>query len=154
MYFIISELIYRVSFIWQFSSSVVHLHFLPHSLWCRWCISSLSAAVKHKLWVRWLHTILNKWLKVEEPVKQLSTFVRVLTYQMSELHWEAAVWVVLNVHNFSVVGQDEKLTTSKEKRRKKTWFSYQRLRASIYKMDLIQRRKCLWIVLDNKINHI
>lgn len=35
-----------------------------------------------------------------------------LSYQMSKLHWEAAVWIVLNVHHFSVVGQDEKLTTS------------------------------------------
>lgn len=33
--FIKYELIYRVSFIWQFSSSVGHLHFLPRSLWCR-----------------------------------------------------------------------------------------------------------------------
>lgn len=59
---------------------------------------------------------------MKEPVKQLSRFVRVLSYQMSELHWEAAIWVVLNVHNFSVVGQDEKLTTSKEKRRKNLIF--------------------------------
>lgn len=34
------------------------------------------------------------------------------SYQVSKLHWEAAVWIVLNVHNFSVVGQDEKLTAS------------------------------------------
>lgn len=31
---------------------------------------------------------------------------------MPELHWEAAVGIVLNVHHLSVVGQDEKLTTS------------------------------------------
>lgn len=38
---------------------------------------------------------------------------------MSELHWEAAIGIVLNVHNFSVVGQDEKLTTSEEKKKVK-----------------------------------
>lgn len=31
---------------------------------------------------------------------------------MSELHGEAAVRIILNVHDFSVVGQDEKLATS------------------------------------------
>lgn len=31
---------------------------------------------------------------------------------MSELHGEAAVGIILDVHDFSVVGQDEKLTTS------------------------------------------
>lgn len=34
------------------------------------------------------------------------------SYQVSELHGEAAIGVVLNVHNFSIVGQNEKLTTS------------------------------------------
>lgn len=34
---------------------------------------------------------------------------------MSELHREAAVGVILDVHNFCVVGQDEKLTTSEVK---------------------------------------
>lgn len=42
-----------------------------------------------------------------------------LSYQVSELHREAAIGVVLNIHNFSVVGQDEKLTTSEEKKKVK-----------------------------------
>lgn len=44
-----------------------------------------------------------------------------LSYQVSELHWEAAVWVVLDVHDFSGVGQDEKLTTSGISERKKVF---------------------------------
>lgn len=39
---------------------------------------------------------------------------------MSELDGEAAVWVVLDVHDFSVVGQDEKLTTSEVREEDKT----------------------------------
>lgn len=47
-------------------------------------------------------------------LKRWSQTVDVLPYQVSELHWEAAVGVVLDVHHFSVVGQDEELTTSEE----------------------------------------
>lgn len=42
-----------------------------------------------------------------------------LSYQVPELHWEAAIGVVLNVHNFSVVGQNEKLPTSEKKKKVK-----------------------------------
>ena len=43
-----------------------------------------------------------------------------LSHQVSELDGEAAVWVVLDVHDFSVVGQDEKLTTSEVREEDKT----------------------------------
>lgn len=43
------------------------------------------------------------------PLEREATMLR---YQVSELHGEAAVRIILNVHDFSVVGQDEKLTAS------------------------------------------
>lgn len=58
------------------------------------------------------------WILVNDSINKhkWNQTVNGSSHQVSKLHWEAAVWVVLNVHNFSVVGQDEKLTTSEEKK--------------------------------------